>query len=106
MVQAFLIDQLNLCVADFIIGARPVLGGGGRGSVGTANGGLSKVVKGRRYFVGIPGRWQANSGGPKRKPSKARHFGHARKCWSRPQMPKQGSEADIERGRLFRKRTP
>jgi hypothetical protein len=44
VVQAFLIDQLNLCVADFIIGARPVLGGGGRGSVGTANGVLSKVV--------------------------------------------------------------
>ena len=38
VVQALLIDQLNLCVTDFIIGARPVLGGGGRGSVGTANG--------------------------------------------------------------------
>ena len=33
-----LIDQLDLCVADFIIGARPVFGGGGRGSIGTANG--------------------------------------------------------------------
>ena len=33
-----LIDQLDLCVADFIVGARPVFGGGGRGSVGTANG--------------------------------------------------------------------
>ncbi|MDP3077131.1 hypothetical protein [Bradyrhizobium sp.] len=44
MIQAGLVDQLNLCVADFIIGARPVFGGGGRGSVGTANGWLSKVV--------------------------------------------------------------
>jgi len=26
-VRAGLIDQLNLCVADFIIGARPVFGG-------------------------------------------------------------------------------
>jgi hypothetical protein len=39
-----LIDQLNLCVADFIIGARPVFGGSGRGSVGTANGLFSMVV--------------------------------------------------------------
>jgi len=38
MVEAGLIDQLDLCVADFIIGARPVFGCGGRGSVGTANG--------------------------------------------------------------------
>ena len=38
VIQAGLVDQLNLCVADFIIGARPVFGGGGRGSVGTANG--------------------------------------------------------------------
>jgi hypothetical protein len=38
MVGAVLIDQLNLRVADFIVGARPVFGGGGRGSVGTANG--------------------------------------------------------------------
>src|SRR6202158_4387773 len=38
VVGAVLIDQLNLCVADFIIGARPVFGGSGRGSVGTANG--------------------------------------------------------------------
>ena len=44
VIQAGLVDQLNLCVADFIIGARPVFGGGGRGSVGTANGWLSKVV--------------------------------------------------------------
>ena len=36
--SAGLIDQLNLCIADFIIGARPVFCGGGRGSVGTANG--------------------------------------------------------------------
>src|SRR6202022_376906 len=44
VVQAVLVDQLNLCVADFIIGARPVFGGSGRGSVGTANGYLSEVV--------------------------------------------------------------
>jgi len=44
VIQAGLVDQLNLCVTDFIIGARPVFGGGGRGSVGTANGWLSKVV--------------------------------------------------------------
>jgi hypothetical protein len=33
-----LIDQLDLRVADFIIGARPVFGGSGRGSIGTTNG--------------------------------------------------------------------
>ena len=44
VIEAGLIDQLDLCVADFIIGARPVFGGGGRGSVGTANGWLSNVV--------------------------------------------------------------
>src|SRR6202035_1803 len=44
VVKAVLVDQLNLCVADFIVGARPVFGGSGRGSVGTANGYLSKVV--------------------------------------------------------------
>jgi hypothetical protein len=38
------IDELNGRVADCIIGARPVLGGGGRGSIGTANGCFSKVV--------------------------------------------------------------
>ena len=38
VVEAGLIDQLDLGVADFIIGARPVFGCGGRGSVGTANG--------------------------------------------------------------------
>jgi len=38
VVKAGLVDQLNLCVADFIVGARPVFGGSGRGSVGTANG--------------------------------------------------------------------
>jgi hypothetical protein len=38
VVRAVLIDQLNFCVADFIVGARPVFGGSGRGSVGTANG--------------------------------------------------------------------
>jgi hypothetical protein len=44
VVQAVLIDQLNLCIADFIVGARPVFGGSGRGSVGTANGVVSNVV--------------------------------------------------------------
>ena len=44
MVLTVLIDQLNFVVADFIVGARPVFGGGGRGSVGTANGWFSKVV--------------------------------------------------------------
>jgi hypothetical protein len=44
MVLTVLIDQLDFVVADFIVGARPVFGGGGRGSVGTANGWLSKVV--------------------------------------------------------------
>jgi hypothetical protein len=44
VVGACLIDQLNLRIADFIIGPRPVFGGSGRGSVGTANGYLSKVV--------------------------------------------------------------
>jgi hypothetical protein len=38
VVEAGLIDQLDLCVSDFIIGARPVFGCSGRGSVGTANG--------------------------------------------------------------------
>ncbi len=38
VIGTVLIDQLDLCVADFIIGARPVFGGSGRGSVGTANG--------------------------------------------------------------------
>ena len=32
------VDQLDLCIADFIIDARPVFGDCGRGSVGTANG--------------------------------------------------------------------
>jgi hypothetical protein len=44
VVQAVLIDQLNLCIADFIVGARPVFGCSGRGSIGTANGDFSKVV--------------------------------------------------------------
>ena len=44
VVDAGLIDQLDLVVADFIVGARPILSGGGRGSVGTANGQLSNVV--------------------------------------------------------------
>jgi hypothetical protein len=44
VVGAVLIDQLNLCIADFIVGARPVFGCSGRGSIGTANGDFSKVV--------------------------------------------------------------
>jgi hypothetical protein len=44
VVRADVVDQLNRCVADLIIGARPVFGGGGRGSIGTANGLFSKVV--------------------------------------------------------------
>ncbi|WP_200941220.1 hypothetical protein [Afipia sp. Root123D2] len=39
-----LVDQLDLGIANFIVGARPVFGGYGRGSVGTANGWFSKVV--------------------------------------------------------------
>jgi hypothetical protein len=38
VVGAVLIDQLDLRVADIVIGARPVFYCGGRGSVGTANG--------------------------------------------------------------------
>jgi hypothetical protein len=38
VVRAVLVDQLNRGVADFVIGARPVFSGSGRGSVGTANG--------------------------------------------------------------------
>ncbi len=44
MVDAILVDQLNLVIADLIVGARPILGDGGRGSVGTANGYLSNIV--------------------------------------------------------------
>jgi hypothetical protein len=44
VVRAVLIDQLNRGVADFIVGARPVFGGSGRGSIRTANGLFSKVV--------------------------------------------------------------
>jgi hypothetical protein len=44
VVGAVLIDQLDLCIADFIVGARPVFGCSGRGSIGTANGDFSKVV--------------------------------------------------------------
>jgi hypothetical protein len=61
VIGAVLIDQLNLCIADFIVGARPVLGGGGRGSIGTANGVFSKVVKGRRQSEGLSAAGQANS---------------------------------------------
>jgi hypothetical protein len=44
MVGAVLVDQLDLCVADVFIDARPVFGSSGRSSVGTANGYFSKVV--------------------------------------------------------------
>ena len=39
-----MVDQLNLRITDIIIDARPVFGGSGRGSIGTANGSFSKVV--------------------------------------------------------------
>jgi len=45
VIEAGLVDQLNGEIADFIVGARPVFGGNGRGSVGTANGVVSGVVK-------------------------------------------------------------
>jgi len=45
VVEPGLIDQLNGEVADFIVGARPVFGDCGRGSVGTANGTVSDIVK-------------------------------------------------------------
>ena len=38
LVGTILIDQLDLRVTDFIIGARPIFGRDGRGSIGTANG--------------------------------------------------------------------
>jgi hypothetical protein len=44
VVEPGLIDQLDFVVADFIVGARPVFGCSGRGSVGTANGDFSNVV--------------------------------------------------------------
>jgi hypothetical protein len=39
-----LVDELDLGIADFVIGARPILGGDGRGSVGTANRGSPKSL--------------------------------------------------------------
>jgi hypothetical protein len=50
MVQAGVIDQLNLRITDLIIDARPVFGGSGRGSIRTANGVFSNVVNGRAIF--------------------------------------------------------
>jgi hypothetical protein len=50
MVQASLINQLDLRIANVIIDARPVFGGSGRGSIRTANGFFSKVVNGRAIF--------------------------------------------------------
>jgi hypothetical protein len=50
MVQAGLIDQLDLRITDIIIDARPVFGGSGRGSIRTANGVFSNVVNGRAIF--------------------------------------------------------
>jgi hypothetical protein len=45
VVEAGLIDQLDLRIADIIIDAGPVFAGRGRGSIRTTNGWLSKVVK-------------------------------------------------------------
>jgi hypothetical protein len=45
LVGAVLIDQLNLGIADFIVGARSVFRDGHWRSTGTANGWLSNVVK-------------------------------------------------------------
>jgi hypothetical protein len=45
MVGTVLIDQLDLRIANLIIGARPVFGGSGRGSIGATNGWFSRVVK-------------------------------------------------------------
>jgi hypothetical protein len=50
VVLAGLVDQLDLRIADFIIDARPVFGGSGRGSIRTANGVVSNVVNGRAIF--------------------------------------------------------
>jgi hypothetical protein len=50
VVLAVLIDQLDLGIADFIIGARPVFGGSGRGSIRTANGVFSNIMNGRAIF--------------------------------------------------------
>jgi hypothetical protein len=50
MVQAGVIDQLDLRITDLIIDARPVFGGSGRGSIRTANGVFSNVVNGRAIF--------------------------------------------------------
>jgi hypothetical protein len=50
MVLAVLVDQLDLRIANIIIGARPVFGGSGRGSIRTANGVFSNIVKGRPIF--------------------------------------------------------
>jgi hypothetical protein len=45
VIDAGLIDQLDGEIADFIVGARPVFGDCGRGSVRTANGTVSDIVK-------------------------------------------------------------
>jgi hypothetical protein len=50
VIRTILIDQLDLRIADLIICARPVFGGSGRGSIGTANGWFSKVVNEGQYF--------------------------------------------------------
>jgi hypothetical protein len=59
VIQACLIDQLDFVVADFVIGARPVFGRCGRGSVGTANGCLSDVVASGSQSAGISSGRQA-----------------------------------------------
>jgi hypothetical protein len=76
VVQAGLINQLDLQIANFIIGARPVFGCSGRGSVGTANGCLSDVVSGRRQCEGNSCFEQANSRKATPDPSNTRHFRH------------------------------
>jgi hypothetical protein len=76
VVDPVLIDQLNLGIADIVIGARPILGGDGRGSVGTANGCFSSIVNEGRSV-----KETASAGKHCRvlrgKTLATRHFGHA-----------------------------
>jgi hypothetical protein len=74
VVQAGLINQLDLQIANFIIGARPVFGCGGRGSVGTANGCLSDIVSGRSQCEGNSCFEQANSRHATPNPATSQHF--------------------------------
>ena len=77
MVEAGLIDQLDLRIPNFIIGARPVFDCGGRGSVGTANGVFSMVVNGACSLKesGCVGKRTRLK--PCKKASNAMLFGHA-----------------------------